>query len=87
MHWIAGWRCALLLPSPCCTQHTFVSASPVAYVLAPQAVRLLHYNYASDVARRRRLASQHAEREGIAHPIGTCFVHRVRGCEWGCLAC
>ena len=48
----------------------------------PQAVRLLHHNYASDVARRRRLASQHAEREGIAHPIGTCFVHRVRGCGW-----
>ncbi|KAK9841990.1 hypothetical protein WJX81_002951 [Elliptochloris bilobata] len=44
-----------------------------------EAVRLLHHDYASDVTRLRRNASKHAEREGIAFPIGTCFVHRVRG--------
>ena len=34
MRWTAGWRCALLLCSSCCTQHAFIRASPVAYLLA-----------------------------------------------------
>lgn len=44
---------------------------------AAQAVRLLHHDYARTLARLRKAASEHAEREGIAFPIGTCFVHRV----------
>ena len=52
-----------------------------------QALRLLHYDYASALAQLRKTASEHAERSGIAFPIGTCFLHRARGCAPACQRC